>query len=129
MGCARTSSRRRAAAGSRAASVRLSGGVSRSAFFAQLLADVLGRPVEVTAAHEASALGAALCAGVGAGVFASLAEGAARMVRVARRCEPQAQTERSLRRALPGLERAARGARGKPTPRRPGSRCAASRAA
>ena len=58
--------------------MRLSGGVSRSAFFAQLLADVLGRPVEVTAAHEASALGAALCAGVGAGVFASLAEAAAR---------------------------------------------------
>ena len=80
------------AAEQRAASVRLSGGVSRSAFFAQLLADVVGRPVEVTAAHEASALGAALCAGVGAGVFASLAEGAARMVRVARRCEPQAQT-------------------------------------
>ena len=80
-----------AAAGSRAEVVRLSGGVSRSAFFAQLLADVLDRPVEVTAAHEASALGAALCAGVGAGVFADLREAAARQVRIARRCEPQAQ--------------------------------------
>ena len=78
-----------AASGCRAAAVRLSGGVSRSAFFAQLLADVLGRPVEVTAVHEASALGAALCAGVGAGVFADLGEGAARLVRIARRCEPQ----------------------------------------
>ena len=100
-----------AAAGCRAAAVRLSGGVSRSAFFAQLLADVLGRPVEVTAVHEASALGAALCAGVGAGVFADLREGAARQVRIARRCEPRAAGERALRRALPGLERAARGAR------------------
>ncbi len=70
--------------------VRLSGGISRSRLITQLLSDVLGRPVEVTAAHEASALGAALCAGVGAGVFASLGEGAARSVRVARRCEPQA---------------------------------------
>jgi autoinducer 2 (AI-2) kinase len=81
-----------AAAGSRAAAVRLSGGVSRSAFFAQLLADVLGRPVEVTAAHEASALGAALCAGVGAGVYGDLSEAAARQVRIARRCEPQPRT-------------------------------------
>ena len=80
-----------AAAGCRAAEVRLTGGVSRSAFFAQLLADVLDRPVEVTAVHEASALGAALCAGVGAGIFADLRDGAARLARIARRCEPEAQ--------------------------------------
>jgi len=78
-----------AASGAHAEVVRLTGGISRSPLFAQGLADVLGRPVEVTAAHEASALGAALCAGVGAGVFPSLAEAAERCVRVARRCEPQ----------------------------------------
>ncbi len=81
-----------AAAGQRAAVARLGGGVSRSAFFAQLLADVLGRPVEVPCVHEASALGAALCAGVGAGIFASLAEAAERCVQVARRCEPESGT-------------------------------------
>jgi autoinducer 2 (AI-2) kinase len=78
-----------AAAGFRAASVRLSGGVSRGGFFPQLLADVLDRPVEVAAAHEGTALGAALCAGVGAGLFADLREAAARSARIARRCQPQ----------------------------------------
>ena len=78
-----------AAAGFRAPAVRLSGGVSRGGFFPQLLADVLDRPVEVAAAHEATALGAALCAGVGAGLFADLPEAAAQAARIARRCEPQ----------------------------------------
>jgi autoinducer 2 (AI-2) kinase len=78
-----------AAAGVHAAALRLTGGVSRSALFAQLLADVSGRAVEVAAVHEASALGAALCAGVVAGVFASLPQAAGEIVRIARRCEPQ----------------------------------------
>ena len=53
--------------------LRLAGGMSRSAFFAQLFADVAGRPIEVCPQPEASALGAALCAGVAAGVFTDLA--------------------------------------------------------
>jgi autoinducer 2 (AI-2) kinase len=70
--------------------VRLTGGVARSAFVAQLLADVFGRPLEVAEATlNATALGAALCAGVGAGVFASFEQGAAALSRVARTFEPR----------------------------------------
>ena len=47
-------------------SIRLAGGMSKSAFFAQLLSDVLGVPVEAAQVPECSALGAAICAGVGA---------------------------------------------------------------
>jgi sugar (pentulose or hexulose) kinase len=68
----------------------MAGGLSRSPFFTQLLSDVLGRPVEVSTTPEASALGAAICAGVGAGVFADLEEGARTLTRVARICEPDA---------------------------------------
>ena len=57
------------AAGIELPPLRLSGGMSRSSVWAQILCDVLGKPVSVTASPEASALGAALCAGVGAGVF------------------------------------------------------------
>ena len=74
----------RSAAG---AGVRLAGGLSRSAFFAQVLADVLGEPVLVAARPEATALGAALCAGAGA-LDRDLAATAATASAGARRVEP-----------------------------------------
>ena len=49
--------------------IRLAGGMSKSTFFAQLLADVLGVPVEAAQVPECSALGAAVCAAVGAGLY------------------------------------------------------------
>lgn len=55
--------------------VRLTGGLSRSADFAQLLADVLDLPVTVGRTAESSALGAALCAGVAAGLLPDLPTG------------------------------------------------------
>jgi len=59
-------------------SIRLAGGMSKSAFFAQLLSDVLGMPVEATQVPECSALGAAICAGVGARLYDNVVEGARR---------------------------------------------------
>ncbi len=56
--------------------LRLVGGMSRSPMWAQLLSDVLDLQVQVQPQPEASAHGAALCAGVAAGVFADLAEAA-----------------------------------------------------
>jgi len=77
-----------AASGVRASRLRMAGGLSRSAFFTQLVSEVLERPIEVAAVPEATALGAAICAGVGAGIFDDLADGAARIARVARVCTP-----------------------------------------
>ena len=64
------------------------GGLSRSPLFTQLLADVLDRPVAVGATSEASALGAALCAGVGAGVFDDLRAAADALVQIDREHAP-----------------------------------------
>jgi len=61
--------------------VWVTGGMTRSPFWPQLVADVLGRPVRVADLPESTALGAAICAGVGAGVFGSLAEGADHLAR------------------------------------------------
>jgi glycerol kinase len=59
------------------AELRIDGGMARSAWFCQRLADLTGMPVRVSAEVEATALGAALFAGLGAGVFKSVEEAAA----------------------------------------------------
>ena len=75
---------------------RLTGGGTRSPLWTQLFADVLGTPVSVGDAPEASVLGAALCAAVGGGLHPSVAEAADRAVRVARTFEPDPPTARRL---------------------------------
>lgn len=52
--------------------IRVVGGGARSRLWLQMKADVTGRPVRVLAADEATALGAAMLAGVGAGTFRDL---------------------------------------------------------
>lgn len=54
--------------------VTLTGGVTRLRLLSQLKADLLNCPVHVPEIAEAAAAGAALLAGIGAGVFASAAE-------------------------------------------------------
>ena len=54
--------------------VVFTGGAAKSTFWPQITADVLGLPVHVPAVTESSALGAAICAGTGAGICSSLSE-------------------------------------------------------
>jgi len=51
-----------------------SGGAAKGRLWPQIIADVVGLPVHVPAVTESSALGAALCAGKGAGLYSSLAD-------------------------------------------------------
>ncbi len=67
---------------------RLGGGGSRSVAWSQLLADVIGLPVEVTDTDEAGARGAAALAGIGLGWYASATEAATATVRAVRRHDP-----------------------------------------
>jgi len=57
--------------------LRIDGGMASNDWLAQDLADMLGLPVERPANVETTALGAAMLAGVGCGLFASLGEAAA----------------------------------------------------
>ncbi len=50
------------------------GGAAKGTLWPQIIADVTGVPVHVPAVKESSALGAAICAGVGAGVYGRLTE-------------------------------------------------------
>ena len=62
----------------------LSGGGSRSVHWAQMFADGLGVPVTVAEARETGALGAAMAAAIGVGLYPAEAEAVAAMARPAR---------------------------------------------
>lgn len=60
--------------GVRSERLRIDGGMSRNSVFVQALANATGRPIEICRETEATTLGAAFLAGVGAGVWNSLTE-------------------------------------------------------
>src|SRR5581483_1029743 len=68
-----------AALGVSADEIRATGGGARSAAWRQILADVLDRPVHRTTVEEGPAYGAALLAGVTAGVFGDVEDAASRV--------------------------------------------------
>ncbi len=70
--------------------VRLGGGGARSALWRQIQADVYGHEVEIVEAEEGAAYGAALLAGVGARIWASVDEACVSVVRIAKRVPPNA---------------------------------------
>jgi xylulokinase len=76
------------------ADFRAVGGGSKSDAWIQLCADILGRPFVRPKITEAGALGAAIIAGVGAGVFSSFEAGVEAMVRLERTFEPNPQQQK-----------------------------------
>lgn len=67
---------------------RPTGGGAKSDVWIQLCADIMNKPFVRPQVEEAGALGAAIMAGVGSGVFASYEEGVAAMVRMGRTFAP-----------------------------------------
>ena len=63
-------------------SARVSGGGARSRLWLEIVASVLGLPLELTAVEEGSAYGAALLAGVASSTFADAREAVASCVRL-----------------------------------------------
>ena len=61
-------------AGSIASRLRVDGGMVRNDWVMQFLADILNVPVERPVVTETTALGAAMCAGLGVGLFSSTDE-------------------------------------------------------
>jgi xylulokinase len=72
----------------RAQMIKLIGGGTRSALWVQIKADVLGRPLHVLKVGESVALGAALLAGIAAGVYGDEAEALAGLDHDERVVEP-----------------------------------------
>ena len=76
--------------------IRLGGGGARSPVWRQIQADVYGHAVEILAAEEGAAYGAALLAGVGGGAWPTVDEACAQSVRVAARIEPGASASKFM---------------------------------
>jgi xylulokinase len=68
---------------------RVSGGGARSELWLRVVASVLGLPLERMESEEGSAFGAAMLAGITAGVFKDADEAVARSVRTRDRIEPE----------------------------------------
>jgi len=77
-------------------SIRLGGGGARSPLWRQIQADVYRHEVEIVAAEEGAAYGAAILAGVGAGAWASVDQACESVVRVASRVSPNKKDSRTL---------------------------------
>ncbi len=67
----------------------LTGGAAKGTLWPQIVADTLGVPVRIPAVKESTALGAAIYAGVGAGLYSDASSTAADLVRFERTFEPQ----------------------------------------
>jgi autoinducer 2 (AI-2) kinase len=70
--------------------VLFAGGAANGELWPQILADVLDRAVTIPAVTETTAMGAAICAGVGAGLYSDTTSAARELRAVARRIEPNA---------------------------------------
>ena len=68
------------------------GGASKGTLWQRILADVLGLPVRVPRVKESTALGAAMFAGIGVGIFPDAATAARRVVSFEKTVEPDPET-------------------------------------
>jgi xylulokinase len=77
-------------------SIRLGGGGARSPLWRQIQADVYAHEVEIVAAEEGAAYGAAILAGVGVGAWTSVDEACDKVVRVASRIAPNQEASKTM---------------------------------
>jgi autoinducer 2 (AI-2) kinase len=82
------------ASGKKTSKLMVSGGMSRSALFTQIVSDVIGYAVNVPPTAETSSVGAAVLAGVGAGIFSDPASGAIKITKSLKEFLPDKSMEK-----------------------------------
>ena len=75
----------------------LTGGAAKGQLWPQIVADTLGIPLRIPVVEESTALGAAICAGVGAGFWGSLEEAASAVASFGRSVAPDPKAQASYR--------------------------------
>lgn len=82
------------AVGKKPNEIVFAGGAAKSPLWCQILADVLGLSVKVPVVKEATALGAAILAGYGVGIYSSIPEAAAKLVQWDRTYTPNPENHK-----------------------------------
>src|SRR6266571_3705161 len=86
-------------------SIRLGGGGARSPLWRQIQADVYAHEVEIVAAEEGAAYGAAILAGTGVGAWSSVDEACDAVVRVAKKITPNQKDSSTMQQAYPAYRK------------------------
>ena len=94
------------AAGKRPKKIIFAGGAAKSKLWPQILADVLGIPVEVPIVKEATALGAAIMAGKGIGLYNSIKEAARSLVKIEKTYLPNMENYEEYNKAFQNWKKA-----------------------
>ncbi len=81
--------------GGRYDEVVFTGGAAKGSLWPRIVADVLAMPVRIPEVKESTALGAAMFAGVGAGLYRDIQEVAGQVVRFERTVEPDPEATRA----------------------------------
>jgi autoinducer 2 (AI-2) kinase len=76
----------------------LTGGAAKGTLWPQIVADTLGIPIRIPVVKESTALGAAICAGVGGGIYADANEAARSLVEFERTVDPDPEAVVAYRR-------------------------------
>ena len=84
----------KSATGSMPSVVTFAGGASKSRLWSQIVCDALGLPLRIPAVKEATALGAAMLAATGVGIYASIKEAADVMVKIEATLEPDMENHK-----------------------------------
>lgn len=92
-------------AGAEVLSARFSGGGAQSEIWTQIFSDALNLPIEVPAGNQIGAHGAAICAGIGVGLYRDFADGAERSVQIKRRHQPNPERGETYRRRYTEYQR------------------------
>ena len=75
----------------------LTGGAAKGRLWPQIVANTLGIPLHIPVVEESTALGAAICAGVGAGFWSNTAEAVASVAAFSHTVEPEADAQARYR--------------------------------
>jgi autoinducer 2 (AI-2) kinase len=95
-----------AATGNRPEKIVFAGGASKSGLWARILADALNIPVDVPVVKEATALGAAIMAGKGIGLYSDVRAAVRGMVKIEKTFTPNAENAEIYRQAYEKWEAA-----------------------